>query len=181
MSIELIEESRNRRIKQLDIVAWVITIIVWLLVGMMRRYKFDVDFDTSYLAGLNALFNTGVSMALLMALYFIRRNRIHLHRNSIYVAMILSGGFLLSYVGYHFTNEEISYCKVGVEKTAYYALLFSHIIIAGLSLPFILLTFVRGYVGDYVRHRKMAKWVYPFWLYVAISGPIVYFLLLPCR
>lgn len=171
----------RRRSKKLTFIAWTLTIIIWLLVGAMRRYKFEAPFDLGFLAGLNALFNTGVSIALLTALYFIRRHNIVSHRNSIYVAMILSMGFLVSYVLYHFTHEEVAYCKEGFERQVYYFILFSHIILAGLSLPFILLTFIRGFVGDYARHRRMAKWVYPVWLYVAITGPVVYLLLLPCR
>lgn len=181
MTTDVIDPIVNRRIRRLDLFAWIITIIIWLLVGAMRRYKFDIPFDSSFLAGLNALFNTGVSIALLFAYYFIKRLKIQQHRNSIYVAMILSFGFLLSYVLYHFTNEEIAYCREGIERSVYYFVLFSHIILAGLSLPFILMTFVRGFAGDYVRHRKMSVWVYPVWLYVAITGPVVYLLLLPCR
>jgi len=181
MSLVYIDEVMQKRVKRLNVFAWILTIMVWLLVGAMRRYKFDTPYDLGFLAGINALFNTGVSIALLIALYYIRRKKIRQHRNSIYVAMILSIGFLFSYVLYHFTNEEITFCKEGLEKSVYYFILFSHIILAGLSLPFILLTFIRGYAGDYVRHRRMAKWVYPVWLYVAITGPIVYLLLLPCR
>ena len=168
-------------IRKLNRIAWVITILVWLLVGAMRRVKFDTGMDLSFLAGLNALFNTGVTLALLTAYYFIRRKQITLHRRSIYVAMILSAGFLLSYVGYHFTTEEIVFCKEGWMRSAYYFILFSHIILAGLSLPFILLTFIRGYTGDYTTHRRMARWVFPVWLYVAATGPLVYLFLLPCR
>ena len=168
-------------IRRLNVIAWIITIIVWLLVGAMRQYKFTVPFDLSWLAGLNAMFNTGVFIALVMAWVYIKRKNVQAHRRSIYIAMGLSAGFLLSYVGYHFTNEEIPFCKEGVIKTVYYTILFSHIILAGFSLPFILLAFIRGYAGDYARHKRMVKWVYPVWLYVAFTGPVVYLFLLPCR
>lgn len=175
------QSALQRSTKTLNRIAWTITVIIWLLVGAMRRYKFDTGYDLSFLAGINALCNTGVTIALLFALYFIKRREITRHRNSIYVAMILSAGFLLSYVLYHFTNPEITYCKEGSEKAVYYIILFSHIILAGLSLPFILLTFIKGYTGNYLQHRRMARWVYPVWLYVAITGPVVYLMLLPCR
>ena len=178
--LELIDE-KAKQIKKLDRIAWVITVVVWLLVGGMRRFKFHPGVDLSFLAGLNALFNTGVTIALIIAYYYIRQKKIEQHRKRIYVALFLSACFLISYVGYHFTNEEIVFCKVGTMKSIYYLILFSHIILAGASLPFILMTFIRGYVGEYVRHRKLSKWVYWVWLYVAITGPIVYFLLLPCR
>jgi putative membrane protein len=174
-------KDRLSRIKRLNLVAWICTGIIWLLVGAMRRYKFDVGVDLSFLAGLNAIFNTGVFMALLTAFYFIRRKEIERHRRSIYIAMILSAGFLISYVGYHFTNEEIVFCREGWVRSLYYFILFSHIILAGLSLPFILMAFIRGYTGDYVTHKKMVRWVYPVWLYVAATGPIVYLFLWPCR
>lgn len=175
------ELTPEKRIQKLDRWAWVITIIVWLLVGMMRRYKISTDLDLSFLAGLNALFNTGVTLALIAAYYFIRHGRVEAHRKSIYVAMGLSAGFLLSYVGYHFTNEEIPFCHEGLIRSVYYIILFSHIVLAGLSLPFILMTFIRGYCGAYDRHKKLSRWVFWIWLYVAVTGPVVYFFLLPCR
>jgi putative membrane protein len=175
------QQDNSASIRKLDRWAWVISIIVWLLVGAMRQYKIPVQADLSFLAGVNALFNTGVTIALLCAFYFIKQKRIEAHRKCIYIAMGLSAGFLLSYVGYHFTTEEIPYCREGWLRTLYYFILFSHIILAGLSLPFILLTFIRGYKNDVARHRKLAKWVFPIWLYVAATGPIVYLFLLPCR
>ena len=169
------------KIKVLNRVAWIFTIIVWLLVGGMRRFKIQTEVDLGFLAGFNALCNTGVTLALLLAYYFIKNKQITYHRRSIYTAMLLSAGFLISYVGYHITHEEVPYCGEGLWKVIYYIILFSHIVLAGLSLPFILLAFIRGYSGDYVTHRRMVKWVYPVWLYVAATGPIVYLFLLPCR
>jgi len=174
-------DELDRRIRKYDRIAWVITVAVWLLVGLMRRVKIPVEMDLGFLAGLNALFNTGVAIALLAAYYFIRRKQVSLHRRSIYTAMVLSAGFLLSYVGYHFTQQEIPYCGEGAWKIAYYFLLFSHIVLAGLSLPFILKTFIRGYLLAVERHRPLARWVYWVWLYVAVTGPLVYLFLLPCR
>ena len=173
---------QEKRIRKLNVFAWIITIVVWLLVGAMRQVKIQTSLNLDFLAGFNALCNTGVAIALIAAYYFIKRGRqVERHRKSIYTAMFLSAGFLLSYVGYHFTHEEIPYCKEGSLRSVYYFILFSHIGLAGLSLPFILLTFIRGYTGDYVTHAKLARWVYPVWLYVAITGPVVYLFLLPCR
>jgi len=174
--------SLQKRIRRLDLYAWIFTIIVWLLVGAMRQVKIRTDLNLDFLSGLNALCNTGVAIALVAAYFFIKKGRrVEYHRRSIYVAMALSAGFLLSYVGYHFTHEEIPFCKVGIFRTLYYLILFSHIVLAGVSLPFILKAFIRGYTGDYMAHRKLVRWVYPVWLYVAITGPLVYLFLLPCR
>jgi putative membrane protein len=176
-----ITELRDQRIKKLNRLAWIFSIMVWLLVGSMRRYKFNVDTDLSFLAGLNALFNTGVTAALIAAYFFIKRNQIERHRKSIYIALFLSACFLISYVGYHFTNPEITFCKAGMIRYIYLFILFTHIMLAAATLPFILMTFIRGYTGDYVGHKKLSRWVYWLWLYVAMTGPVVYFLLLPCR
>lgn len=115
------------------------------------------------------------------------------HRNAMYLAIGLSALFLLSYVAYHFTTPETVFgdmnhdgivdaaelAAVGSMRTAYLVLLLSHITLAGLIFPFILFTFIRAYTGQFEKHRKMAKWVWPIWFYVAVTGPIVYLMLLP--
>ena len=160
--------------------AYVITGIVLVLVGLMRRYKFDVGFDTTFLAGVNAFINSLVAIVLIIALWHIKNKRVEMHQRMMFIAVGLSVLFLLSYVGYHFTNEDTTYCKEGFIRTIYYFVLISHIVLAGISLPFILFTFIRGYLKQVEKHKKMAKWVYPIWLYVAITGPVVYFMLKPC-
>ena len=84
MNSTVIDPVSEKRIRRLNMLAWIFTIVIWLLVGAMRQYKFEVPVDLSFLAGLNALFNTGVSIALLVAYYFIKQNRIESHRKSIY-------------------------------------------------------------------------------------------------
>jgi len=167
--------------KKLDIVSYVLSVVVIALVILMRpAERIHVDFDTSWLPAFNAITNTGVSICLILALVFIRKKNIAMHRNMILGAMVLSFFFLLSYVLYHFTTPETKYCKEGTIRIIYFIILISHIILAGLSLPFILLTFSRGISFEVEKHRKMAKWVFPVWLYVAISGPVVYLMLRPC-
>ena len=117
---------------------------------------------------------------LIAALFFIKAKNITMHRNMIFMAMICSFFFLLSYVAYHFTTPETKYCGEGTIKIVYFFILITHIILAGTSLPFILLTFNRGITHSVENHKKMARWVYPIWLYVMITGPIVYLMLRPC-
>ena len=166
--------------KKLNIAAWIISGVVLILVGLMRRVKLDVGVDFSFLPPLHASFNVGVAIALLFALYFVKQKNIKAHRNSIFIAMIFSFLFLLSYVAYHFTTEETKFCMEGTKRTVYFIFLLSHIILAGVSLPFILFTFIRGYTYQVERHKKLARWVWPIWFYVAISGPICYLMLRPC-
>lgn len=166
--------------KKLTTMSLVVSAVVLILVGLMRRVKIDVGIDFSFIPPLSAIFNTLVALCLIMALYFVKSKQIERHKKAIFGAMTFSALFLIGYVLYHFTTVETTYCKEGFIKTVYYFLLISHIILAGISLPFILLTFTRGFTYQVEKHKKMARWVFPIWLYVAITGPLCYLMLQPC-
>lgn len=166
--------------KKLYYTSIIFSLVVFILVGVMRRVKIDLGIDFSFLPPFHAFFNALVSVFLILAFFYIRRGDIKNHRRMIFSAMTFSAFFLICYVLYHFTTQETTYCKEGISKTLYYILLISHIILAGLSLPFILITFSRGFTYQVEKHKKMARWVFPVWLYVAITGVICYFMLKPC-
>jgi putative membrane protein len=94
-------------------------------------------------------------------------------------AMFLSVLFLLSYVAYHMTNDPTRYGGTGAMRTVYFLLLITHIVSAAVSLPFILFTFIAGWTNRFAAHRKLARWVFPLWLYVAVTGPVCYWMLKP--
>ena len=165
--------------KKLNIAAWIASVVVLLLVGGMRQIKLDVPVDFSFLPPFHATLNALAAVALIAALYFIKNKNIQAHRKSIYVAMGLSILFLLSYVTYHITTPETKFGGEGTIRYIYFFLLITHVILAAVILPFILFTFIRAYTGQIDRHRAMARWVYPLWLYVAISGPVCYLMLRP--
>jgi putative membrane protein len=180
---------------KLNIAAWIITALVLALVGLMRRVKIPIPdhWDFSLLPPFHAAVNALTAITLITALYFIRHKNIAAHRNAIYFAMGLSVLFLLSYVTYHFTTPETLYgdvdgngkldagelSAVGASRTVYLVILISHIVLAALSLPLILFTFIRAFTHQYDLHRNMARWVFPLWLYVAITGPVCYWMLKP--
>jgi putative membrane protein len=179
--VGLINKKPNPELaKKLSVVAWIITVVVLLLVGMMRRAKLDVDVDFAMLPMVNAILNTCTAIVLVAAFVCIRKKQVEQHRNMIFVAMGLSFIFLVCYVLYHFTTPETTYCGEGWMRYVYYTFLISHVVLAAVIFPFVLFTFIRGFTAQYARHRKMARWVFPIWLYVAISGPIVYIMLSPC-
>ncbi|MDX2280665.1 MAG: DUF420 domain-containing protein [Saprospiraceae bacterium] len=165
--------------KKLNTVAYIVSAAVLLLVVAMRRYKIDLGVDFSFLPPFHASLNALTAVILLVALYFIKNKQVENHRKAIYVAMVTSGLFLLSYVLYHFTTPETRYGGEGSLRVVYFFLLLTHIFLAATSLPFILLTFIRAYTNQFERHRKMARWVFPIWLYVAVTGPICYLMLMP--
>jgi len=167
--------------KKLDIAAYILSVVVIAIVVLMRPAdRFPVDFDTSWMPAFNASVNTLAAIFLIAAGYFIKRKNIQAHRNMIFGAMICSFFFLLTYVVYHFTTDETKYCMEGTIRYVYFFILITHIILAGLSLPFILLTFSRGISFSVAKHKRMARIVYPVWLYVVITGPVVYLMLSPC-
>jgi putative membrane protein len=160
--------------------SYVVSGVVLVLVVMMRSVKIDIGVDFSYMPAVSAFLNTLVSICLILALYFVRIKNITYHRNFIISALVFSALFLVCYVLYHFTTVETRFCKEGMVKIIYLVILFSHILLAAVSLPFILITFARGISFQVAEHRKLARWVYPIWLYVAITGPICYLMLKPC-
>ncbi len=165
--------------KKLNVVALIVSAVVLALVVLMRSVKIDVGIDFSFLPPFHAMLNALTAITLLFALYFIKSKNVKSHRKSIYVAMSLSVLFLLSYVVYHFTTPDTKFGGVGTIRTVYFVLLITHITLAALTLPFILLTFIRAYTNQFERHKKMARWLFPFWLYVALTGPICYLMLMP--
>jgi putative membrane protein len=165
---------------KLNIIAYVLSAIVLILVGMMRRVKIATDIDFAFLPPINAVVNSLVAVFLVMALYYIKKKNIEKHKQMIFGAVSFSAIFLLGYVLYHFTTEETTFCKDGLVRYLYYFILISHIVLAGISFPFILFTFIRGFTYQVEKHKKMARWVWPVWFYVAITGPITYLFLSPC-
>ena len=150
-----------------------------LAVVGMRKFKIHTDIDLGILPAFHAFLNSITAILLLAALYFIKNGNIANHRRMTTSAMITSAIFLVSYVLYHITTEETKFGGEGLIRTIYFVLLITHIIAAAAILPFVLITFNRAFTGSFERHKKIARWVYPVWLYVAISGPLCYFMLKP--
>lgn len=174
-------------------VAWALSAVVLLLVGLMRRVRLPTSIDFGFLPPFHATLNALTAVTLVAALLFIKKKQIARHRAAIYASIGLSVLFLLSYVVYHFTSAEVLYGDIdhngildAAERAAvagirpmYLVLLISHVTLAGPILPFILFTFNRAFTAQYARHKAMARWVFPLWLYVAVTGPLCYLMLRP--
>jgi putative membrane protein len=165
---------------KLNVYAYIISAVVLMLVSMMRRVKIHTDVDFSFLPPVHAILNTLVAIFLIVALYYIKNKNVKMHQRMMNAAMLGSILFLSCYVLYHFTTEETKYCGEGTLRLVYFVLLLTHILLAAISLPLILLTYIKGYTGQVEAHKKMTRWVYPIWLYVAVTGPICYLMLAPC-
>ena len=131
----------------------------------------------SDLPALNATFNA-ISFVLLVTGYvFIRKKQWRKHRACMIGALVMSGLFLTSYVIYHARVGSVPFQKTGWIRTVYFAVLIPHVILAALMVPPVIVTVSRGLSGRYDAHRRIARWTLPVWLYVSITGVIVYWML----
>lgn len=171
--------KKNDRVASILII--VFSVIVFAAVTVLSRVqvKVNLGFDKHIFAHLNALINTFVALLLISALYAAKQKRFNTHKRLMLWAMFLSILFLVSYICHHLFTGETKYGGEGLAKIVYFAILLTHIPLAGLVLPFVLFTAYRGLTAEYDRHRKLAKKVWPVWLYVAVTGVIVYYMISP--
>jgi len=146
-----------------------------------------------FLPKLNAILNGTCSVLLLISLYYIKKLNITMHKRINILAFVLSSIFLVSYILFHWLSPEIRYGDIngdgklsdaekaiaGNTRYVYYAILIPHIILAAAVLPLILLSFYRGLQMQVEKHKKLVRWAFPIWLYVTITGVIVYLMISP--
>ncbi|RZF59678.1 DUF420 domain-containing protein [Sphingobacterium corticibacterium] len=157
----------------------IIPLAVAVLFGVnLRKLGYDVE-PLTFLPPIYATINGITAVLLVVAISAIKRGNVKLHENLIKVCMGCSVAFLLMYVAYHMTSESTSYGGEGVIRYIYFFILISHILLSIIIIPFVLFTFVRGIAGAYERHKKLARITYPMWLYVAVTGVIVYLMISP--
>jgi len=126
---------------------------------------------------LNALLNATSAIFLVTGYTFIRRRRIRAHRNCQLSAVVSSTLFLVSYLTYHYFHGATHFPGQGIARPIYFTILISHTILAVVIVPLVLVTLYRAVRGDFVRHRKIARWTLPLWLYVSVTGVVVYLML----
>jgi len=148
---------------------------------ILGRVKLDVDlgFDEHVFAKINAAINSTVSVLLIAGLIAVRNKKYILHKRIMLSALVLSCLFLISYICHHLFAGETKFGGTGTVKIIYYIILGTHIPLAGLILPFILFTAYRALIGEWPQHKKLARITWPVWLYVAVTGVAVYWMISP--
>lgn len=141
--------------------------------------KINFGINLSFLPAVNATLNGTTAIMLILGFIAIRKKIIDVHKRFMKLAMILSVLFLISYILYHSTSEPTAYGGEGIIKYVYYSLLISHIILAAAIVPLVLITYVRALSERFDKHRVIAKITLPLWLYVSITGFIVYMMISP--
>jgi putative membrane protein len=185
--------AKNDRKAKLFI--WTVSIIVFVAVAFLSKFKLTVDlgFNPHLFAKANAVINSAVAFLLVAGLITIKQKRYALHKMIMINAMVLSVLFLLSYIGHHLLAGETKYgdinhdglvdeaelLQAGGLRTLYYIILITHIPLAAIILPFILFTAYRALTGEYEQHKKLTRFTWPVWFYVAVTGVIVYYMISP--
>jgi putative membrane protein len=163
------------------VVIAVLSVVVFVAVAFLRYgdIKINLGFNPHIFALINAFINGTVSVLLVLGLYLVKQKNYEAHRNVMLLAIALSSLFLVSYIMHHIMAAETPYPKDAPFRTGYLVILISHIILATFILPVILLTAYRSLTGEYARHKKIAKYTFPLWLYVSVTGVLVYLLISP--
>ena len=160
-----------------------ISVFVFLVVLLLNQKVFPRPDQTPsfiyFLPGLNAFLNASCSILLLVSYYFIRRKKISIHKRLNIITFILSSIFLVSYILYHYLANETKFPADNPIRPLYLFILITHIILAAGVLPLVLLSFYHGLKMNVTTHRKFTKWTFPIWLYVTISGVVVYLMISP--
>jgi putative membrane protein len=132
-----------------------------------------------FLPKLNAILNGTCSVILCTSLYFIRRKRIDIHKKLNITAFFVSAIFLLSYITFHAFGVETKFPVDNPIRPVYLFILITHIILAALVLPLVLISFYLGLTMQVKKHRKITRWSFPIWLYVTVTGVVVYLMISP--
>ncbi len=187
-------QQNDKKAKRIIII---VSFIVFAAVTVLGKYNLAgrdiLPFNPRIFATLNAYINATVAVLLVAGLLTVKNQRLALHKNIMLLAMFLSILFLVSYIGHHLFAGETAYGETdgikglspaeieaaGTTRTFYLALLLTHIPLAGLVMPFILFAAYRALTGDYEKHKKLVRYVWPVWLYVAITGVAIYWMIEP--
>lgn len=167
--------------KQAKLLILTVSFVVFAAVALLKQFKISLDlgFNVHIFALFNAIVNSIVSVLLVWALVAIKQKNYARHKNLMLVAMLLSVLFLVSYIAHHLLAGETKFGGEGAMRGIYYFILATHIPLAAIILPFILFSAYRALTGEFDRHKKLVKYTWPLWLYVSVTGVLVYLFISP--
>jgi len=169
--------NEKRSTVVINLISIVIPVAVAILLGI--RTKVDLGAWTSVLPHAIGGINTLTSILLVLGMIFLKAGKIQFHRYAMTAAFFLGGLFLVCYVTYHLSNPSTSYGGTGVYKNLYYFILISHIALSMVVLPLVLRAFFFAITEQFERHKRVAKFAFPIWLYVSVTGVLVYLMISP--
>jgi len=157
----------------------ILSIVIPIVVAILFGVRIPNVEPLSFLPPIYATINGFTAIILVMAFFAIKNNKIVLHENLMTTAIWCSVVFLLMYVAYHMTSDSTKFGSEGIIKYVYYFILVTHILMSIIVIPFVLITYVRAITNNIEKHKKIAKITFPLWLYVAVTGVVVYIMISP--
>ncbi len=188
--------SLKKNDKKANVLIIAVSVVIFLVVASLSKIpppEFPFDFNVHVFALINSLINSAVAVLLVAGLLVVKQKKYQLHKNIMLIAIVLSVLFLVFYIGHHlFAGDskfgdsnhdnmlsEAEKAAVGGIRYFYYFILLTHIVLAAVILPFILFTAYRALTGEYGRHKKLARYTWPLWFYIAVTGVVVYWMIQP--
>jgi len=165
--------------KKYNRLIWILSIVIPVAVAALFGIRIPGVERLGFLPPVYATINGLTAVILIVAVIQVKKGNRKNHERLMKTAVIFSVIFLLLYIAYHMTSDSTKYGGEGTLKYVYYFVLLTHIILSIIVIPFVLITFVRGITGQFERHKRIAKITFPLWLYVAISGVMVYLMISP--
>jgi putative membrane protein len=191
----MLTQTWQKNDKKAHILIWIFSAIVFLAVTILDKITLDVNlgFNPHIFAMLSAGVNSIVSLLLVVGLVFVKQKKYQLHKNTMMFTMALSVLFLVFYIAHHLFTGETKYGDInhdgllsddeislaGTMRYVYYVIISTHVTLAGIVMPFVLYSAYRGLTGEFSLHKKMVRYTFPIWLYVAVTGVIVYLMISP--
>jgi putative membrane protein len=191
----LLEPSLKKDDRSAKMWIWVVSIVVFVAVAFLASFKLNVNlgFNVHIFAEANAVINSLVAMLLVAGLIAVKQKNYEAHKKIMLAAIVLSVLFLVSYICHHLFAGETKFgdlnhdgilsadekLKAGNLRYIYFIILFTHIPLAAIVLPFILFTAYRALIGEYEQHKKLTRITWPLWFYVAVTGVVVYLMINP--
>ena len=165
--------------KYIVLVSIVIPVVVAILFGVkLKDFGYDVE-PLTFLPPIYATINGITALVLIIAVMAIKKGNRKAHERLMTTAIALSLAFLVMYIAYHMTSDSTKFGGEGVIRYVYFFILISHILLSIAIVPLVLITYVRAIAKNFENHRKIARVTFPLWLYVAITGVIVYLMISP--
>eukprot|EP01136_Pigoraptor_vietnamica_P004150 Opistho-1_new@34177 len=191
----MLQASITKNDKKASWLIGIFSVVVFTAVVLLGRIKLELNlgFDVHIFATINAFINSAIAVLLVAALVAVKNKNYQLHKKLMMLALVLSILFLVSYIAHHLLAGEARFgdadhdgllseeekLQAGTIRIVYYLILGTHIVLAALILPLILFTAYRALTAEFPAHKKLAKITWPLWFYVAVTGPIVYWMISP--
>ena len=173
------EKIKNRGIGKYKIWVWILSVAIPVVVAILFLIKIPNVDSLTFLPPIYATINAITAIVLTLAYIAIKNKNILIHERLMKIAIGLSMIFLIMYVAYHMTSDPTPYGGSGILRTTYYFILISHILLSIGIIPLVLVTYVRAISNLFIEHKKIARYTFPIWMYIAVTGVIIYLMISP--